>query len=356
MLRIAIPYGMLSATQLRKLADIARRYDRGYGHFTTRQNMQFNWPRLEEAPDILAELATVEMHAIQTSGNCIRNITTDQFRRRRADELTDPRPYCEIVRQWSTFHPEFAFLPRKFKIAGQCGGARPGGDRAHDIGLDLVAATMAARSASRLRRRRARAHADPRQASMREFLPRQHLLLPRGHPARLQPLRPPRQQVQGAHQDPRAGARHRGVRPPGRGRVGAPARTARRRCRRPSSRASPAFRAARLRETLPAVDAAHAARLAGDRPSPTGSSAACTPTAAGLRRRHAVAEAPGVAPATSPTSRWIAVADLADRFSFGELRVTHEQNVVLADVRQRDLHEVWQIARATGLATPTSAC
>ncbi|HQX06809.1 MAG TPA: nitrite/sulfite reductase, partial [Zoogloea sp.] len=117
MLRVAIPYGTLAAYQLRKLADIARRFDRGYGHFTTRSNIQFNWVRLEEAPDILAELATVQMHAIQTSGNCIRNITTDPFAGVAADELFDPRPYCEIVRQWSTLAPEFLFLPRKFKIA-----------------------------------------------------------------------------------------------------------------------------------------------------------------------------------------------------------------------------------------------
>ena len=117
MLRIAIPYGTLSPEKLRMLAKIARRYDRGYGHFTTRQNIQFNWIKLEETPDILAELATVEMHGIQTSGNCIRNVTADPLAGAAADEIEDPRPYCEIIRQWSTLHPEFSFLPRKFKIA-----------------------------------------------------------------------------------------------------------------------------------------------------------------------------------------------------------------------------------------------
>jgi sulfite reductase (NADPH) hemoprotein beta-component len=117
MLRIAVPYGVLSSTQLRRLAYIGRKYDRGYGHFTTRQNVQFNWPRLEDVPDILAELATVEMHAIQTSGNCVRNITSDHFAGVAADEVVDPRPYCELLRQWATFNPEFAYLPRKFKIA-----------------------------------------------------------------------------------------------------------------------------------------------------------------------------------------------------------------------------------------------
>ena len=138
MLRIAVPYGMLSSTQLRKLAHIARHYDKGYCHVTTRQNIQFNWPLLEEVPDILAELADVEMHAVQTSGNCIRNVTSDQFAGVAPDEVIDPRPYCEIIRQWSTFHPEFAFLPRKFKIA--VSGSM--NDRAaihfHDIGLQLV--------------------------------------------------------------------------------------------------------------------------------------------------------------------------------------------------------------------------
>ncbi len=137
MLRIAIPYGVLSSSQLRKLASIARRYDRGYGHFTTRQNIQFSWVKVEEVPEILAELAGVSMHAIQTSGSCVRNVTTDVFAGVAADEIVDPRPYCEIMRQWSTLHPEFAHLPRKFKVAFN--GARE--DRAatgvHDLAFDL---------------------------------------------------------------------------------------------------------------------------------------------------------------------------------------------------------------------------
>ncbi|MEE4190419.1 MAG: nitrite/sulfite reductase, partial [Halieaceae bacterium] len=138
MLRIAIPYGMLSTRQLRKLAQISREYDKGYGHISTRQNMQLNWPLLEDVPDILAELASVEMHAIQTSGNCIRNTTTDQFAGVAPDELEDPRPWCEIIRQWSTFHPEFAFLPRKFKIAVCASETDRAAIHAHDIGLELV--------------------------------------------------------------------------------------------------------------------------------------------------------------------------------------------------------------------------
>ncbi|MDA5563385.1 nitrite/sulfite reductase [Cobetia sp. MMG027] len=138
MLRIAIPYGMLSAAQLRSLAAISRRYDRAYGHFTTRQNLQLNWPKLEDVPAILAELAQVEMHAIQTSGNCIRNTTTDQFAGIAQDETVDPRPWCELIRQWSTLHPEFAYLPRKFKIAVTGASADRAAIQVHDIGLRLT--------------------------------------------------------------------------------------------------------------------------------------------------------------------------------------------------------------------------
>ena len=163
MLRVAIPYGILASRQLRTLAHIARKWDRGYGHFSTRQNIQFNWPKLEDVPEILAELATVQMHAIQTSGNCIRNTTTDHFAGIAPDELVNPLVWCEIIRQWSTLHPEFAFLPRKFKIAvsGAVQGPRrrrrarhrPAGGRARrQAGL------------SRLDRRRHGPHAHRRQA------------------------------------------------------------------------------------------------------------------------------------------------------------------------------------------------
>jgi len=138
MLRVAIPYGTLSSVQMRKLARIARAYDKGYGHFTTRQNIQFNWPSLEAIPDILAELAEVEMHAIQTSGNCIRNVTSDHFAGASADEVVDPRPYAEILRQWSSLHPEFSYLPRKFKIAITGAPQDRAAIRFHDIGLQVV--------------------------------------------------------------------------------------------------------------------------------------------------------------------------------------------------------------------------
>ena len=138
MLRVAIPYGLLASGQLRALAYIARKWDRGYGHFSTRQNIQFNWPKIEDVPDILAKLATVQMHAIQTSGNCIRNTTTDHFAGTSPDEVVDPLVWCEIIRQWSTFHPEFAYLPRKFKIAVSGSESDRAAIKVHDIGLQAL--------------------------------------------------------------------------------------------------------------------------------------------------------------------------------------------------------------------------
>ena len=138
MLRVAVPYGSLSSAQMRMLGDIADKYDRGYGHFTTRQNIQYNWIKLEDAPDILADLAKVEMHAIQTSGNCIRNTTSDQYAGAAADEIVDPRPYAELIRQWSTFHPEFSYLPRKFKMAVIASNTDRAAMRLHDIGIQIV--------------------------------------------------------------------------------------------------------------------------------------------------------------------------------------------------------------------------
>src|SRR5678809_773221 len=138
MLRIAIPYGLLSSRQLRTLAAIARKYDRGYGHFSTRQNLQLNWPKLEQVPDILAELATVQMHAIQTSGNCVRNVTTDHFAGVAPDEIVDSFVWCELIRQWSTFNPEFSYLPRKFKIAVNGAANDRAATNVHDIGIHAL--------------------------------------------------------------------------------------------------------------------------------------------------------------------------------------------------------------------------
>jgi len=351
MLRIAIPYGMLSSTQLRKLAEISQRYDRGVGHFTTRQNMQLNWPQLEQTPAILGELASVEMHAVQTSGNCIRNITTDQFAGVAPDELTDPRPYCELLRQWSTFHPEFAFLPRKFKIAVNAAATDRAVIRAHDIGLELLRDERG-EIGLRVFVGGGLGRTPILGQVIREFLPRQHLLSyleailrlynrygrrDNLYKARIKILLQAlgidefRRQVEAEWAHLRDGP------------TTVPDEEF---ARLAAHFAPPAW------ETLPAVDTLHAARVADDlafanwvrrcvHPHRTPGYAAVTLSL----------KAPGAAPGDISDTQMLVVADLAERFSFGELRVTHEQNIVLADVRQRDLHELWQIARRHRLAT-----
>ena len=207
MLRIAIPYGTLSSRQMRKLAHIARTYDRGTGHFTTRQNLQFNWPKLSDIPDILDELASVEMHAIQTSGNCIRNVTADHFAGAAADEVADPRPYAEIIRQWSSLHPEFSFLPRKFKVAVTAAEHDRAAIQVHDIGLHLKRLADG-RLGFAVYVGGGQGRTPIIAKLIRDDLPGSRpAQLPGSHPARLQPAGPARQQVQGPHQDP--GARDR---------------------------------------------------------------------------------------------------------------------------------------------------
>ncbi len=351
MLRIAIPYGMLAAAQLRKLAEISRRYDRGVGHFTTRQNMQLNWPQFEETPDILAELASVEMHAVQTSGNCVRNITTDPFAGVAPDELADPRPYCELLRQWSTFHPEFAFLPRKFKIAVNAAAQDRAVIRAHDIGLELVRDERGDLG-FRVFVGGGLGRTPILGKVLREFVPRRHLISyieailrlynrygrrDNLYKARIKIL----VQALGIEEFARQVEEEWSALQDG-----------------PTTVPDEEFaRIARhfappARETLPAVDAVHAARVANDRAFANWVRrcvhAHRTPGYAAVTLSL---KAAGVAPGDISEGQMIAVAELAERFSFGEVRVTHEQNLVLADVRQGDLHEVWQIARQHRLAT-----
>jgi sulfite reductase (NADPH) hemoprotein beta-component len=351
MLRIAIPYGMLSAAQLRKLAEISRRYDRGVGHFTTRQNMQLNWPQFEETPEILAELASVEMHAVQTSGNCVRNITTDQFAGVAPDELTDPRPYCELLRQWSTFHPEFAFLPRKFKIAVNAAAEDRAVIRAHDIGLDLVANDNG-EIGFRVLVGGGLGRTPMLGKLVREFLPRRHLLSyldailrvynrygrrDNMYKARIKIL----VQALGVEEFARQVEEEWSHLRDG------PTTVPDEEFERIAQHFAPP-----PRETLASPDPAHVARIATDRAFANWVRrcvhAHRTPGYAAVTLSL---KASGVAPGDITDGQMIAVAELAERFSFGELRVTHEQNVVLADVRQRDLYEVWQIARNQRLAT-----
>lgn len=351
MLRVAIPYGMLNSTQLRTLARIAQQYDKGYAHFTTRQNLQYNWPKLEQVPDILAELATVQMHAIQTSGNCIRNTTSDQFAGVISDEIEDPRPYCEIIRQWSTFHPEFAFLPRKFKIAVTGHPDDRAAVQVHDIGLRLVKNSagevgFAVYVGGGLGR-------TPIIGSLiRDFLPKPDLLSyleavlrvynrygrrDNKFKARIKilvkALTPAvfaqkveaewEQLKDGYLQLPLAEVEHM-----------------------KSFFTEPAYES--LPETCEAFDAQKQSH----------------PGFENWARRNLVAhkkpgyaivnlslKKTGIAPGDVTTEQLNAVADLAEKYSFGEVRATHAQNLVLADVKQAELFALWQEVKALGFDT-----
>ncbi len=352
MLRIAVPYGMLSSAQLRKFAYIAEHFDKGYGHFTTRQNIQFNWLHLEQTPEILAHLASVEMHAIQTSGNCMRNITSDEFAGVAADEIIDTRPYAEILRQWTTFHPEFAYLPRKFKIA--INGSKE--DRAviavHDIGLTVVYneqqeigfQVMVGGGLGR----------TPILGSViREFLPWQHVLTyleailriyneygrrDNKYKARIKILVKAlgadefTRQVEAEWADLKGG--------PGTLTEAEFARVA-------SYFTRPAYAASADQD----ID--FSARLDDNKAFANWVRRNVKPhKVAGYRSVVLSLKKPGVAPGDATAEQMNFVADLADTYSFGEIRITHEQNLVLADVAVSDLFELWTLAKSHGLATP----
>ncbi|HZM32906.1 MAG TPA: nitrite/sulfite reductase [Burkholderiales bacterium] len=346
MLRIAIPYGLLNSNQLRKLADIARRYDRGTGHFSTRQNLQLNWPKLHEVPEILAELATVQLHAIQTSGNCIRNVTTDHFAGVAADEIVDSFVWCELIRQWSTFNAEFSYLPRKFKIAVN-GAAK---DRAavavHDIGLHAVKKNnevgFKVLVGGGLGRTPMIGHV------IRDFLPWPHLLTyleailrvynrhgrrDNIHKARIKILvkeRGPerfREEVEAewAHL-----------------RDGAGTLTEEKVSYAQSRFTKPDYEKTGTDHVFPSIPGFNAWKKRNVHPHKVPGYAAVTLS---LKKT-------GVPPGDVTSEQMDAIAELAERYSFGELRVTHEQNLVLADVRERDLPRLWHQARELGLATP----
>jgi len=352
MLRVAIPYGLLASRQLRKLSEIASKYDRGYGHFSTRQNMQFNWPALERVPDILAELATVQMHAIQTSGNCIRNITTDQFAGVAPDELTDPLVWAELMRQWSTFHPEFAFLPRKFKIA--ISGSRE--DRAavlvHDIGL-LALSNEAGETGFKVIVGGGLGRTPMVGHVINEFVAWPHLLSyleailrvynrygrrDNKYKARIKILVKDRspavfaQEVQAEWEHLRDG----------------PSTVTEAELERIRGRFTrPAYR------TLPVTDAYIDTMLAAEPGFARWVERNVHPhRVAGYRSVTLSLKKTGVPPGDVTAGQMLAIADLADDYSFGELRVTHEQNLVFADVETGRLYALWQSLRGLGLATP----
>jgi len=344
MLRIAVPYAMMNSAQLRKLAFVARTYDRGYAHFTTRHNCQFNWPKIEDCPDILGHLAEVDMHAIQTSGNCLRNITTDQFAGVAADEVIDPRPLAEILRQWTTFHPEFAFLPRKFKIA--ISGSRD--DRAvtwfHDIGLHLV--ERDGELGFRVIVGGGLGRTPIRGQIVREYLPWQHLLTyceailrvynrdgRRDNPykARIKIL------VQSLGVE--AFARH--VEAEWAYLKDGPATLTQAEYDRIAAHfTAPAYSAA-VDGEIPAEKAFTRWLERNTHPHKVPGYKAVTLSL----KKH------GVPPGDITAEQMEIVADLADRYSFGELRISHEQNIILADVQQSDLHALWLAAKEAGLAT-----
>jgi sulfite reductase (NADPH) hemoprotein beta-component len=348
MLRIAIPYGLLSSKQLRVLGSIARRYDRGYGHFTTRQNLQLNWPKLEQVPDILAELAEVEMHAIQTSGNCIRNTTSDHLAGVTPDELEDPRPWCELIRQWSTFHPEFTYLPRKFKIAVTGAAQDRAASLVHDVGVHIVRGPGGAPGFEILAGGGLGRTPIIGQV-VRDFLPREHLLSYLEAILRVYNLEGRRDNLTKARI--KILVRSLGIEE-FKKRVEAEWET---------------IRDGGLRVTDAEIE-----RLRGFfTPQPyraleDGEPAAGKETAfrawyrynttahkiPGYRAVFVSLKKPDVAPGDATDAQMELVADLADRYSFGEIRVTHTQNLLLADVEQQQCYELWQALQNAGLATP----
>lgn len=351
MLRVAIPYGMLRAEQMRKLAHIARTYDKGYAHFTTRQNVQFNWPKLEDTPDILKELATVEMHAIQTSGNTIRNTTTDHFAGVAHDEYIDPRPWCEVIRQWSTFHPEFAFLPRKFKIA-ICGSKEDrAAMRVHDIGLKLVKNEDGSTGfdvyvGGGLGR-------TPMVSELvHENLPAKHLLTyleailrvynqfgrrDNKYKARIKILvkalgvEELAQRVDAEWEHLKGG---------------------------PSTLTDAAMAKALSFFVDPDYeDSPDVGNFEQQRADNKAFSRFVTNNTIEHKQDGYVAvtislKKTGIPPGDITDAQMDLVADLSDKYSYGELRISHFQNIILSDVKKADLFELWQILEENGLATP----
>ena len=352
MLRIAIPYGTLSSRQLRQLALIGDRYDRGYGHFTTRQNLQFNWPKLRDVPEILGLLADVEMHCIQTSGNCIRNVTADQFSGVAHDEIEDPRPVAELLRQWSSLHPEFSYLPRKFKIAVTGATHDRAVVKAHDIGLRIIRHPETGEVGYEIIVGGGLGRTPMIGKVVREFLPKADLL------AYLEAL----MRVYNAEgrRDNKYKARvkilvHEIGIAEFRARVDAEyALVDRAAANAPTEEVAriAAYFAPPAYETLPAVSPAYqAARKANPAFAQWADVNLFAHKVPGYSALTISLKGIGEVPGDISTDQMRVVADLAEKYSHDELRITHAQNVVLPDVRQSDLYAVWQALVAAGLAT-----
>lgn len=354
MLRINVPYGMLNSTQLRRLAHIARHYDKGYCHVSTRQNIQFNWPDLTEVPDILAELAEVQMHGTQSSGNCIRNTTSDQFAGVAEDEIIDPRPYCEIIRQWSTFHPEFAFLPRKFKIAVTGSQQDRAAVQVHDIGLQLIVKDSG-EVGFKVYVGGGLGRTPVIGSAIRDFLPEEHLL------SYLEAIL--RIYNQYGRRDNKFKARIKILV----------------RAMTPEIFAQEVEAEwLHLKDGYNKLTQAEIDRAKSFFTQPPYAIVDATAAQAQLDvqaseqpafgkwlqrnvRGHKIPgyaavtlslKPTGVAPGDITDTQLEIIANLADEFSFGEARTTHEQNIVLADVKKTDLFTLWQKAKQAGFATP----
>jgi len=352
MLRVAIPYGLLSSIQMRMLAHIARKYDRGYGHFSTRQNIQYNWPKLETVPDILSDLASVQMHAIQTSGNCIRNITSDHFAGIAKDEIEDPRIYCEIIRQWSTFHPEFSFLPRKFKIAVTGSSRDRAATQVHDIGLFLVR-NDAGETGFRVLVGGGLGRTPVIGVVIRDFLEKKHILSyleailriynqfgrrDNMYKARIKIL----VKAIGAEQFARmVEVEWEQIKD-----------SALLLEQKEIERVTAYFSPPEYDET--AVDGTSHGKHLQDNPA---FACWCKRNLAphkidGYQAVFISLKAPSRPPGDATDVQMDFIADLADRYSFAEIRVTHDQNLVLADVKLQDLFSLWQALKEHDLATP----
>ena len=353
MLRIAVPYGLLNSTQLRKLAEITRKFDKGYAHVSTRQNIQLNWPRLEEVPDILEQLASVQMHAIQTSGNCIRNTTTDQYAGVATDELEDPRPYCEIIRQWSTLHPEFAFLPRKFKIA-VCGTAEDrAAIRAHDIGVELVA-NASGEIGLKILAGGGLGRTPVIGSVICEWLEKKHLLTYLEAILRVYNLH--------GRRDNKYKARIKIL-------VKAMGVEAFREAVEeewtllkdgPTTLTDEEIARAKTFFTEPAYQTLDGSQAESSLAEKTSADPifgnwvkrnTVAHRVAGYRIVNVSLKATGFAPGDVTDTQLDVLAKLADEYAFGEIRTTHQQNFVLADVQMDQLYPLWQQLQQAGLAT-----
>ncbi len=345
MLRVAVPYGTLDSRQMRMLGHIARKYDRGYGHFTTRQNIQYNWIKLDDAPDILADLASVEMHAIQTSGNCIRNISSDQYAGAAADEVTDPRPWAELIRQWSSFHPEFSYLPRKFKIAVIASAEDRAAMRLHDIGIEIVRNADGEHGA-RIFVGGGMGRTPMIAPEINGFVPLADLLSYLEACLRVYNRHGRRDNIYKARIKILVGD------------------------------LGPEEYARQVAEEFAAVKAlgidppraefdriaAYFADPAFEADAPTEIDRSDPDFAVWVDQNVVAHKAPGYTivnislkpiggiPGDASADQIDVMADLAERYSFEELRVTHAQNIVLPHVRTADLHAVWQTLREAELA------